>query len=206
MFVSLQGMSSRISSARRMMTVGISVAAMAILPANVRAQSWYGTLMGANEVPPNASSATGFTSLSLSGNFLSVSLNWSGLTGGPAVAGHIHCCVAPGSNVGVALGFTGLPGTATGSYMKMFDLNDMSVYTSAFVTNFGGGTAAGSQAALVAGLNSGMSYVNLHNAQFPGGEIRANVVVTPEPASVAMLALGLFAVGFATRRKARDHQ
>ena len=187
----------------RIVMVGVSFAMMGILPSAATAQTWFGSLMGTNEVPANASSATGSVLLSLNGNVLSVSLNWSGLTGGPVVAGHIHCCIATGSNVNVAVGFTGLPSTTSGSYTNMFDLSSLSTYTSSFVSNFGGGTAAGSQAALISGLNSQMAYVNLHNSAYPGGEIRANVVVTPEPASVLMLALGLGVVGVTVRRKRR---
>lgn len=194
---------SRLAHASRTLAIGASLAAVGMLPASASAQSWYGSLVGTNEVPPNASPATGFVTMSLSGNFLSLSLTWSGLIGGNVTAGHIHCCVAPGANVGVAVGFNGLPAAASGNYSNTFDLSTSAVYTSGFITNFGGGTTAGAQAALIAGLNAGTAYVNLHNAQFPGGEIRANVTVTPEPASFAMLGFGMAAVGFAVRRKRR---
>lgn len=194
---------SRLTLACRRLTIGVSLAAIGLMPSASNAQSWYGTLVGSNEVLPNTSPATGFVFMSLSGNTLSLSLNWSGLTGGPVLAGHIHCCVAPGANVGVAVGLSGLPASTSGSLSNTFDLSSLSVYTGAFVTNFGGGTVAGAQAALVAGLNSGRAYVNLHNANFPGGEIRANVVVTPEPASMVMLGFGLVAVGAGVRRKRR---
>lgn len=194
---------SRLTAAGRLVTVGGSLAVLGMMPATASAQSWYGSLVGTNEVPPNASTATGFASITRSGNFLSLSLTWSGLMGGPVSAGHLHCCSNPGSNVGVAVGFLGLPASTSGSYTNTFDLSSASTYAAGFLNNFGGGTPAGAHAALVAGLNAGTAYVNLHNAQFPGGEIRANVVVTPEPASIVMFALGMIGVGAAVRRKRR---
>lgn len=194
---------SRLTAACRRMTIGVSLATIGILPTAANSQSWAGRLVGTNEVPPNGSPATGFVFMSLSGNTLSLTLNWSGLIGGNVSAGHIHCCTAPGTNVGVAVGFGGLPASTSGSYANTFDLTNVATYTGTFVTNFGGGTVAGAQAALVAGLNAGTAYVNLHNATFPGGEIRANVAVVPEPASMVMLGFGLVAVGAGVRRKRR---
>ena len=191
---------SRFRRAGTLLAWSASLAALSLSPAVASAQSWYGALMGTNEVPSNASTATGFVSMSLNGNFLSVSLSWNGLIA-PPVAAHIHCCTAPGSNIGVAVGFIGLPASTSGTYTNMFDLSDAATYTSSYLTGFGGGTAGGGKAALVDGLNSGRVYVNIHNAPYPAGEIRANVVVTPEPASIAMLTFGLCAVGVVVRRR-----
>lgn len=186
------------------LALGVVATLATMTPGAANAQSWYGALMGTNEVPPNSSTATGFVSMSRAGSMLTVSLNWSGITGGAITAGHIHCCTNPGSNIGVAVGFTGLPNTTSGSYTKTFDLGLLSTYTGAFVTNFGGGTVAGAEAALVSGLDAGRAYVNLHNAVYPGGEIRANVVVTPEPSSVLTVAFGLLALGVTARHRRRS--
>jgi hypothetical protein len=199
----LERLNTTLHNARRL-TIGASIVALATLPLTAAAQSWAGPLVGTNEVPPNASPATGYVYMSLTGNSLSLWLNWSGLTGGNVTAGHIHCCTNPGSNVGVAVGFNGLPASTSGSYSATFDLTSLGIYTGAFVNNFGGGTALGAQAALLEGLNSGRAYVNLHNPTFPGGEIRANVVVTPEPASMALMAAGLLATGMVVRRRKRS--
>jgi hypothetical protein len=167
--------------------------------AGAQTKQWVGPMKGTNEVPPNASTATGWADVLLSGHFLTVNVIWQNLIGGNPAAAHIHCCITtPGTNVGVAVGFPGFPATTSGTYAHVFDLTDPTIYTAGFRNNFGGGTAAGAEAALIAGLDAGNAYVNIHNATYPGGEIRANVVSTPEPSSVVLLATGLIA--FATFR------
>jgi hypothetical protein len=151
------------------------------------------TLLGSNEVPATGSPATGFASLTLDGNLLTVSVNFSGLVGGAAAAAHIHCCTAPGTNTGVSVGFPGFPASTSGTYTNTFDLTQTSVYTAAFLTSQGG-TAAGAEAGLLAGIAAGRSYVNIHNAQFPGGEIRGFVVPEPGGAALVGLGFGLIAV------------
>src|SRR5258708_900994 len=83
-------------------------------------------LTGASEVPATGSPATGFASLTLNGDILSVSVTFSGLVGGPASASHIHCCTPPGTNTGVVVGFTGFPAATGGSYTNTFDLTQAS--------------------------------------------------------------------------------
>ena len=46
-----------------------------------------------------------------------------------------------------------------------------SSYNPAFVTAHGG-TVAGAEADLLAGLKAGQAYLNIHSSTFPGGEIR----------------------------------
>jgi hypothetical protein len=151
------------------------------------------TLAGVNEVPPVISTATGSATLTLTGNLLQVTESFSGLIGGAAAAAHIHCCAPPGTNAGVAIPFVGFPSATSGTYSNTFDLTLTGTYLAAFLTG-NGGTAASAEAALIAGLNSGNAYVNIHNATFPGGEIRGFVVAVPETGSVMLLGLGLIAM------------
>src|SRR5258708_18225332 len=72
------------------------------------------TLLGSNEVPSNASTATGFITVTLTGDNLFVDETFSGLIGGPAAAAHIHCCAGPGVAVGVAVRGHRLPPSAHG--------------------------------------------------------------------------------------------
>ena len=132
-------------------------------------------------------------------------MNFVGLVG-PAVAAQIHCCISPGSNAPVALPFTDFPNTTSGIYMNDFDLTMSSVYTSGFLTA-SGGTAGAAETALLAGIEGGMAYVNIHDAIFPGGEIRGNFTSpVPEPSSLTIVALLLSGIlcGIALRRPLRS--
>jgi CHRD domain len=157
-------------------------------------------LSGANEVPPNVSTATGSATVTLNGNTLTVDETFSGLIGGPASAAHIHCCAPIGTSVGVAVPFPGFPAATSGTYNMSFDLTLAASYSSAFLTA-SGGTAASAEAALIAALNAGQTYANIHDATFPGGEIRGQLRLIPEPATAGLLLLGLTPVLAVIRKR-----
>lgn len=162
------------------------------------------TLNGGSETPPTVSTATGSVTVLLDGNLLEVILSFSGLIGGPAEAAHIHCCTPPGTNAMVALPFTGFPVATSGTYTNTFDLTDSSVYAPTFLTD-SGGTAANAEATLLAGIDGGEAYVNIHDANFPGGEIRGFITPpsssVPEPSTAPVLAAALGGLLFAIRRR-----
>ncbi len=144
-------------------------------------------LSGSNEVPSNSSSATGLATVMYdsAAHTLSVAITFSGLIGGPASASHIHAPAAPGTNAPVAVAFTAFPNMTSGTYTNTFDLTLLSTYSSAFVTA-NGGTAASAETALANDMTSYLSYVNIHDATFPGGEIRGTLRV-PDTGSTALL-------------------
>ena len=151
------------------------------------------SLSGGAQVPPVISTATGSATVTLENDntTLDVDVTFSGLTGGQATAAHIHCC-APTTGTGpVALPFTGFPSATSGTYTNTFDLT----------TDLTGITLA----AFLTGLESGMAYVNIHDAAFPEGEIRGQLSqVVPEPSAIGILGLGVIAV-FALTRRQRDY-
>lgn len=155
------------------------------------------SLDGPSEKPPVASPATGFTTVSYNdvAHTLRVEVTFSGLLGGTTAA-HIHCCVLPPDTVGVATTTPTFPlfptGATSGSYDSTFDLTLASSFNPTFVTN-SGGTPAGAEAALAAGLAAGEAYLNIHTSAFPAGEIRGFLqpVAIPEPATALLLGGGL---------------
>jgi hypothetical protein len=55
-------------------------------------------------------------------------------------------------------------------------------------------------ATFLAGLESGMTYVNIHDGTFPTGEIRGQLSLVPEPPAIGIVGLAGIAV-FALARK-----
>ena len=168
--------------------------------------------MFATPLSPEVAGATGSGLASVvfddAAQTLSITANWSGLSGTTTVA-HIHCCVASPGNAGVAVTPGTLPGfpvgLTSGSYTtpSPLDLTDPVTYTASFVTNFGAGTTAGAQAALLEGLQNGTAYFNIHTTTYPGGEIRGFLAPVPEPQTWALMIVGFGLVGAAIRRSRR---
>ena len=167
------------------------------------------TLTGSQEVPPTGSAGIGSALVTLDTvtKLLTVNVSFAGL-GSPTIASHIHCCTAPGTNAMVATPvptFPGFPlGVTTGTYLMTFDLALASSYNPAFITAHGG-TVAGAQAAFIAGLLSGQTYLNIHTSQFPGGEIRGQLQAVPEPATLLLLTTGILgSVGALRKHRKRS--
>ena len=170
-------------------------------------------LTGSLEVPPSGSSGTGSATVVIDTvlNTMQVNVTFSGLSSG-TTASHIHCCLASpfltGKSVGVATAvptFTGFPlGVTSGTYSHLFDLTLASSYNPAFVTAEGG-VISGAEAALLLGIESGETYLNIHTTTFPGGEIRGFLVPTPEPSTIFLLGSGLVALIRARRKLGRKN-
>jgi hypothetical protein len=185
---------------------GVLFAAVA-MPASAVESVYTAMLSGPAEAPPNTSPANGTATVTVdTENFtMRVQETFSGLLAANT-ASHIHCCTADPltGTAGVATTtptFTGFPaGVTSGTYDHTFDMTDPSSYNSAFITDHGG-NASGAFNALLAGLNSGNAYANIHSEMFPAGEIRGFLAPVPEPETYAMLLAGLGLVSLMARRR-----
>jgi CHRD domain/PEP-CTERM motif len=172
---------------------GCALAGMMFFSASALADTltFAAIMNGATETPPNTSPATGFATFALTDDLLAIHVEYSGLIGGNPSAAHIHCCATVGTNAPVWVPFANFPTTTSGTF-------DMTVDLSTFA--FSGG---GTEAALIAGMNNGTAYTNIHNATFPGGEIRGQIVPTPEPGTLLLLGTGAAGMISVLRRRIR---
>ena len=122
--------------------------------------SFNNTYSGANEVPPNASTGTGtvigtYNSIT---NRIFYTVSFSGLSGN-ATGAHFHGPAVPGTNAPIIVPFAGFPSATSGTYSGSAVLTD--VMEGQFLSN--------------------LWYANIHTANFPGGEIRTQVIVQLPP-------------------------
>jgi CHRD domain len=177
----------------------VTLAAALMLPAPAAraiTMTFGGILSGANEVPPNGSPGAGSVAVVLdpTAETIQIIASFFGLTT-PDMAAHIHCCqTMPGTNVGVATtvpAFAGFPLQVTqGTYLSpVFSLEDPSFFNPAFVTMQGGMEQA--ETALIAGIENGLTYFNIHTTQFSGGELRTQLLPLGVPVPGPIVGAGL---------------
>lgn len=162
-----------------MLVVVIAVTALVISSvAYAATQDFTARLSGVHEVPPRATDATGVATFQLSedGTALSFSVNVANIEN--VVAAHIHCgAKRVNGPVGVTL-FMGTPGGG--------EISGTLAKGTITAPDAGNGCGWADLAAVVAAMNSGNAYVNVHTndgveptntgpGDFPGGEIRGQI-------------------------------
>ncbi|MEP7149911.1 MAG: CHRD domain-containing protein [Acidobacteriota bacterium] len=140
----------------RFLSLSIAVFFIVSLSSATRAETFTAYLSGAQEVPPVATSATGYARIFVNESTMTMTFTvvFNNL-GSTQTGAHIHAPAAIGVNAGVAIALGtvgGTSGTITGS-------------TSITPTQ-------------LAQIRQHLGYVNVHSMNFPGGEIRGQLGIS----------------------------
>ncbi|MCX6928959.1 MAG: TIGR03118 family protein [Verrucomicrobia bacterium] len=111
------------------------------------------TLSGANEVGPATSTGTGSGFFTVVNNLLSYNVSFANLLS-PATASHIHGPATPAQNALVLIPFSGTPAATSGTISGTAALTPQELFDMA----------------------AGLTYANIHTTNYPGGEIRGQVL------------------------------
>lgn len=161
----------------------LTFAGLAVLasPASAVIINFTATLSGAQEVPPTPSPATGsaIVTLDTDTNLLSWNITFTAESLlGTTTASHFHGPAPAGMNAPVIVNINLTPGFGS--------------------PQIGSATISAEHEAF---FLAELTYINIHTTTFPGGEIRGQVLMVPEPTSMLLFASGLLPILFAGRRR-----
>ncbi|MEV6105315.1 CHRD domain-containing protein [Streptomyces sp. NPDC051940] len=159
--------------ARRTATLlaALSLALVGLVPASASASTevtaYTAQLSGAQEVPPNSSLARGSAVLQLNADGTALEFRLIAANIENVVMAHIHA--APAGTNGPIVAFLLHPQSDPGRSDGVLATGTITA------ANLTGPLAGQSLDALVAALESGGAYVNVHTTQLPAGEIRGQI-------------------------------
>ena len=154
--------------------LALGVVGVAMADGGSNRKSFKASLGGFQEVPAVSTTGTGRLTMTLNSasTELAYTLTFSNLQGGNATAAHIHFA-QPGVNSGIVADLCGgtkpaCPAGPSGSVSGVIAAANILALPAQ-------GIAAGEFAEVLKAMRSGVTYANIHNATFGGGEIRGQI-------------------------------
>jgi len=154
-------------------TIAALAASLLVAPAaHSQTERFSARLIGANEVPPINTAGTGDFQMTIQQGTITFELTWAGLSA-PAEAAHLHFAPSKVSG-GVMIWLCGgggqpaCPATTEGTITGTITAANVTGPTSQ-------GINPGDLDSALEAVRDGLSYVNIHNDNFPPGEIRGQI-------------------------------
>ena len=156
-------------------------------------------LDAAQEVNGSTSTAIGGATAFLNDaeDSLTILINFVGMELAEVTGAHLHAAPA-GANGGVVFGFIN-PDSDLDGDLETSALPGGGAIASVWDGNEGNATTLADQ---LDALKSDGIYINIHTADNPGGAIRGQLILIPEPASIGLMAIGLLTTLVRGRRVA----